>query len=202
MKFSNIIGVGFYSVLLTVVMSCSSSDTPPAIKEEPVKTANPFPFYKCIEIKPGYYFEALSWGKGVDSIGGYLILMSDSIKQNYRSISVERKGQLTDAWNMDMDNDGNPEIYIQYVVRKNVHDLNVYEFTGNSFDKISFPGLNSELKKNFSGGDKFFVKNGDLFRAVPLTQTENGQTRTLMKTIAYRLSGNTFSAKEVKPEDK
>ncbi len=164
------------------------------------KSTNPFPFYKNIEIKLGYHFEVVSWGKGVDTLGGYLILMSDSLKNKYRSIAVEREGVITEAWNMDMDNDGNPEIYIQYVAHKNVTNLQVYEFVGNGFDKINFPGLKESLKKAYKGGDKFFVKNGDLFRSVPLAQPDSVKTTTLVKTLKYSLKGNSFSSQEVKPE--
>lgn len=187
-----------------LLASCSNEQKPTSTTKTTTastKQPNPFPFYKNIEIKPGYHFEVVSWGKGVDTVGGYLLLMSDSIKNNYKSIAGERKGIITDAWNMDLDNDGNPELYIQYVVRKNVNDLNVYEFAGNSFDKISFPGLNSNLKKGYEGNDKFFVKNGDLFRSVPVVTTDSGKTSTVIKTIKYRLSGNSFSSSEVKPEE-
>lgn len=181
--------------------ACSNDDKSTAVVKTETgkaKSGNPFSFYKSIEIKPGYHFEVVSWGKGVDTIGGYLILMSDSIKNNYKSLSDERKGIITDAWNMDLDNDGNPELYIQYVVRKDVNDLNVYEFSGNSFNKISFPGLSSNLKKGYQGNDKFFVKNGDLFRSVPVVTIDSGKTTTLIKTLQYRLSGNSFSTSEVK----
>lgn len=183
--------------------ACSNDEKSTTVTKteiEATKTKNPFPFYKSIEIKPGYHFEVLSWGKGVDTLGGYLILMSDSVKNNYKSLSEERKGIITDAWNMDLDNDGNPELYVQYVVRKDVNDLNVYEFSGNSFNKISFPGLNSNLKKGYEGNDKFFVKNGDLFRSVPVITSDSGKTTTLVKTLQYRLSGNSFSTSEVKPQ--
>lgn len=189
-----LIGLG---ILLVVACGSEETTTVSKVVEVKSKSVNPFPFYKSIEIKPGYHFEILSWGKGVDSLGGYLLLMSDSVKNNYKSIALERKGVITDAWNMDLDNDGNPELYIQYVVRKNVNDLNVFEFNNNSFDKISFPGLNSTLKKGYEGNDTFFVKNGDLFRSVPVVLTDSGKTSTLVKTISYRLSGNSFSTKEV-----
>jgi hypothetical protein len=187
--------IGAICLFLT---ACGDNNKPTQVEQKSVevKQPNPFPFYKSIEIKPGYYFEVVSWGKGVDTVGGFLILMSDSLKNNYRSISVERAGVITDAWNMDLDNDGNPEIYVQSVVRKNVTDLNVYEF-GNDFNKISFPGINS--MKGYKGDDKFFVKNGDLFRSVPVVQTDSGKTTTLVKTLKYRLSGNSFSSSEVKP---
>jgi hypothetical protein len=200
----NYIKIGVFILAGIFFGACTSDDKPASTGKTTAVTAksvNPFPFYKNIEIKPGYHFEVLSWGKGVDTLGGYLVLMSDSIKNNYKSISVERKGIITDAWNMDLDNDGNPELYIQYIVRKNVTDLNVYEFANNSFDKISFPGLNSNLKKGYEGNDKFFVKNGDLFRSVPVVSTDSSKTTTLIKTLKYRLSGNSFSTSEVKPEE-
>jgi len=183
---------------LLFLVACTSEEKPSPVATNPtvaVKQVNPFPFYKNMEIKPGFNFEVVSWGKGVDSVGGYLILMSDSVKNNYKSISVERKGIITDAWNMDLDNDGNPEIYVQYVVRKDVSDMNVYEFAGNSFDKISFPGLNTT--KGYEGKDQFFVKNGELFRSVPIVSVDSGKTTTLVKTLQYRLRGNSFTPSEV-----
>lgn len=185
-------------VVSMVVVACGDTEKPVVAEQKVTETKapNPFPFYKSIEIKPGYYFEVVSWGKGVDSVGGFLVLMSDSTKKNYKSIAVEREGIITDAWNMDLDNDGNPEIYIQTLVRKNVADVNVYEFN-NDFNKISFPGIST--MKGYKGDDKFFVKNGDLFRSVPIVQVDSGKTTTLVKTLKYRLSGNSFSSSEVKP---
>lgn len=196
------IKLGFFALASLFITACTNNDKPSSVAKTAVapKSVNPFSFYKSIEIKPGYHFEVVSWGKGVDTLGGYLLLMSDSIKNNYKSISIERKGIITDAWNMDLDNDGNPELYIQYVARKNVNDLNVYEFAGNSFDKISFPGLNSDLKKGYQGNDKFFIKNGDLLRSVPVVTTDSGKTTTVIKTIRYLLRGNSFSTSVVNPE--
>lgn len=202
MKSIKAIKFGFFALSsILLIMSCSNDDKPSTSTkvDTKVKAVNPFPFYKNIEIKPGFNFEVVSWGKGVDTLGGYLLLMSDSLKNNYKSIAVERKGIISDAWNMDLDNDGNPELYIQYIVRKNVNDLNVYEYGNGSFDKISFPGLKDNLKKGYEGNDKFFVKNGDLFRSVPIVNVDSGKTTTLIKTIKYRLSGNSFSTSEVKP---
>lgn len=188
---------------ISLFFSCTNDDKPIETTKTEIApvSKNPFPFYKSIEIKPGLNFEVVSWGKGVDTVGGYLILMSDSLKNNYRSISVERVGIISDAWNMDLDNDGDPEIYIQYLVRKNVNDINVYEYANNSFNKISFPGLSSENKKGYKGDDKFYVKNGDLFRTVPIVTIDSGKTTTLVKTLQYSLRGNSFSANEVKGKE-
>jgi hypothetical protein len=202
MKLIDTVKISFLILTAAVfVVACASDEKqsePIAATTVATKTVNPFPFYKAIEIKPGFNFEVVSWGKGVDTLGGYLLLMSDSIRNNYKSIAIERKGVITDAWNMDLDNDGNPELYVQFVVRKNVNDLNVYEFANNSFDKISFPGLNNE--KGYQGNDQFFVKNGSLFRSVPVVKVDSGQTTTLVKTLQYNLRGNSFSTSDVKAQ--
>lgn len=190
-----------YFFLFTLFLfSCSNDQLKQDVQStEVLKPAvvNPFPFYKSIEIKPGLHFEVLSWGKGVDSLGGYLILMSDSVSNSYKSISAERKGLIKEAWNMDLDNDGNPEIYIQYVVRKNVNDLQVYEFANHNFEKISFPGLSSELKDNYAGNDSFFVKEGSLFRSIPLLKTDGAKRNVDSKTLKYHLNDNQFRAEQI-----
>lgn len=160
-----------------------------------------FPFYKDIVIKPGLHFEVVSWGKGVDSVGGYLILMSDSVKNKFNSFAFERKGTVTDVWNMDMDNDGNPEIYIELLSKQNVLDLNVLEYSGGEFRKISFPPLSSNAKKTYGGNDKFFIKNGSLFRSYPIVNsTDTAVKNGTQKILMYQLSGNSFSVADVKQE--
>jgi len=174
--------------------SSKEAGTLPEVKKE----ANPFPFYKNVSVRPGLNFEVLSWGKGVDSLGGYLILMSDSAKNDFKSFSNERKGIITDAWNMDLDNDGNPEIYIELLSEKNVLDLNVFEYSRNSFQKITFPGLSSRMKKIYEGKDKFYIDNGDLFRSFPIVNPEDStQKAGTLKVLQYKLSGNSFSVDEV-----
>ncbi|UKT65182.1 hypothetical protein [Pedobacter mucosus] len=184
--------------LLLIGILCCFACTEEKIKEVRMETENieknPFPFYKNIEVKPGFYFEVLSWGKGVDSIGGYQILMSDSANNNFKSTAVERKGIITDAWNMDLDNDGNPELYIQLLSKKNVSDLNVFEYSGGRFNKINFPSLSVNQKKSYSGNDKFFQKNGDLFRSFPVKDS----LKIVNKTYQYKLSGNSFYTNDVK----
>ncbi|MGY4384419.1 hypothetical protein ACVWYN_001445 [Pedobacter sp. UYP24] len=158
-----------------------------------------FSFYKDIQIRPGLNFEVVSWGKGVDSVGGYLVLLSDSLKNNFKSLSNEREGIITDAWNMDLDNDGNPEIYIQLLSKKNVSDLNVYEYSGGSFNKITFPGLSSNMKKIYGGNDKYVIKEGDLYRTFPIVNPRDTTEKAGdIKKIKYNLSGNSFSTSAVK----
>lgn len=170
-----------------------------ASKAPAEKQSNPFPFYRNISIRPGLHFEVVSWGKGVDSLGGYLILMSDSTRNDYKSLSNERKGIITDAWNMDLDNDGNPELYIELLSKRNVRDLNVYEYSRGGFQKINFPSLSSSLKKHYAGNDKFMIKNGSLFRTFPMVNpADSTQKPGAIKTLQYKLNGNSFSSSEVK----
>ena len=188
---------------LLFLFACNNKETVPAKnagEDKPAlnKNADHFPYYKDIAIKPGLNFEVVSWGKGVDSVGGYLVLMSDSTRNNYKSLSVEREGIITDAWNMDLDNDGNPELYIELLSKKTTKDLNVYEYSNGSFNKISFPALSSRAKKTYGGNDKFTIKNGELFRSYPIvnstdTAVQNGSEKMLL----YRLRGNSFSIDEI-----
>lgn len=189
---------------LLVLASCGNSAKENAtvsktVATETKKTAGQFPFYKDIAIRPGVNFEVVSWGKGVDSVGGYLILMSDTLKNTYKSLSNERKGIIVDAWNMDLDNDGNPELYIELKSKKNVSDLHVYEYSGGEFRKISFPPLSSNMKKYYQGNDKFIIKNGDLFRSFPMVNPKDTTIKAgAVKMLQYRLTGNSFSTNEIK----
>lgn len=186
---------------LLFCFACTDKEKPNEIKSEVVTVQKkPFPFYKNIEIKPGFYFEVLSWGKSIDSIGAYQILMSDSLKKNFKSIMVNRSGIINDAWNLDLDNDGNPEIYIEIGGNKNTVDLNVFEYSAGNFNKINFPSLNASLKKQYLGGDKYFVKNGDLFRSFQIVDATDA-TKKVTKTLEYKLNGNSFSASEIKSQN-
>ena len=187
---------------LLSLFSCTNEQAEvkqPASESNAAKSApNPFPFYKELAVTPGFGFEVVSWGKGVDSLGGYLILMSDSLKNNFKSFAVEREGIITDAWNMDMDNDGNPEIYVELKTAQTKGDLNVFEYSRGNFQKISFPGLPSKLKKLYGGNDKYFIKEGELFRSFPIVNPQDTTEKAGdIKVVRYSLRGNQFSTSEV-----
>jgi hypothetical protein len=194
------------SVGLLFLFSCTNENSKPALqaetKKDSQKPAAPFRFYKDLAIRPGLNFEVVSWGKGVDSLGGYLLLMSDSLKNDFRSTSVEREGILQDAWNMDMDNDGNPELYIELLKNQNQKDLNVFEYSRGSFQRIRFPSVPDRLKKIYGGNDKFSIKDGELYRSFPIVNPRDSTEKAGdLKVVRYTLSGNDFSVKEVKEEE-
>lgn len=188
------------SFVLSVV-SCSS-DQPKEAQKPSVKVVlpKPFSFHKAIAIKPGLTFDVVSWGRGAEQTGAYLILRSDSADMKYRSTSGELEGKVTDAWNMDMDSDGNPEIFIEARTGDKENPLNiyVYEFDDNgSAREIRFPDLTASTKKTYRGKDSIYVREGALFREFPLYEEADtaGIKPTGKKVLEYSLRGSTFSVK-------
>ncbi|MBY0244279.1 MAG: hypothetical protein K2Q03_02370 [Sphingobacteriaceae bacterium] len=183
------------SLFAIFFLACSDTkSTQSEAKNEQKNNAKPqFEFYKNIEIRPGLNYEIISWGKGIDSLGGYTIYMSDSLKRVFKSATFERKGKITDVWNMDLDTDGNPEFYIQLLSKKNNLDLNVVEFIEGGFRKISFPSLSEKTKKIYQGNDSFFVKEDKLIRTIPIVKEENKVKIKSIDTVQYQLRGKQFS---------
>lgn len=162
----------------------------------------PFRFHKAVEVKPGLIFDVFSWGRGgVDSVGAYLILRSDSTHLKYRSVGGELDGRIVDVWNMDMDADGNPEIFIQAKTPESYLKMYVYEFSDNgSSQELRFPDLSTSSRKTYRGQDSVYVKDGRLFREFPLfEQTDSIAKPTGQKKILeYKLRNNTLGVEEVK----
>ncbi|HEY0666918.1 MAG TPA: hypothetical protein VGD22_02010 [Sphingobacteriaceae bacterium] len=185
-------------------ISNSDIKKPNVVSEKKIQP--PFRFHKEIEVKPGLTFDVVSWGRGSETSGAYMILRSDSTHLKYRSITGELDGKLLDAWNMDMDSDGNPEIFIQAEgVGEGSHlTMYVYEFndSGNS-QKISFPSLSGSLKKGYKGQDSLFIKEGKLMREFPVFENEGTDSlkTTERRKLEYNFRSNSFSVKQIKEED-
>jgi len=193
--------------LISFLISCGEEEEKQnvAVKQEVKKIQEPFRFHKAIEVKPGLTLDIVSWGRGSDSIGGYLILRSDSTRLSYRSVSGELKGKVADAWNMDLDTDGNPELYIQSVGQGNDSYLNmyIYEFgEGGSNQQIRFPDLSSSLKEGYQGEDSMYVKDGRLFREFPFHSKQDSlpKVKPAIKKLEYTLKNNSLQFKEIKEE--
>ena len=193
------------------ITGCSTSeDNASEAKQTPVasepKVQLPFRFHKEIEVKPGLTFDVVSWGRGSETSGGYIILRSDSTHLKYRTTTGELDGKLRDAWNMDMDSDGNPEIFLQAEgVGEGSHlNMYVYEFndagTGN---KISFPSLSGSLKKGYKGQDSLYVRDGKLLREFPVfDDTHTTAKSSARKVLEYSFRNNRFLVEEVEQESK
>lgn len=160
------------------------------------QSKNPFHFYKKVEIRPGLDFEAISWGNSNDSVGGVSILMSDSLHSKFKALSLEREGKIKGFWNLDLDTDGNPELYLELLSNKNQSDLLVYEFEENEFRKITFPSLPTKFKNNYLGNDKFNIKSSELFRTFTI-KTDSLNTPNKEILIQYKIQNNNFISKQI-----
>ena len=199
------------SITACLFSSCTSADKPVEVREEKISQASifaPFKFHKAVEVKPGLTLDVVSWGRGSESVGGYLILRSDSTNLKYRSISGELDGKIVDVWNMDMDSDGNPELYIQAQGEGEGSHLNmyVYEFSdGGSSQQINFPNLGNASKRGYQGNDSLYIKDDKLIREFPIVITdEKTGSKTAeanKKVLEYGLRNNSFTVEEVKPEN-
>lgn len=185
--------------LINLFARCSSDDAPAKVNTAPlitkVEVAGPFHFQKDIEVKPGLIFDILNWGRGADSISGYLILRSDSIRKKFNSTSGELEGKIVDVWNMDMDSDGNPEIFIQTKNNRDYLNLYVHEFDeSGGQQKLRFPDLSEATKKTYRGKDSLYVKDDKLIREFPVYKDDTaGKATESRKTLIYSLSKNDFS---------
>lgn len=190
----------FSVLLLSILTSCSNNESSKKVTSTPNKKKEimePFRFHKAIEVKPGLTLDVLSWGRGTESNGAYMILRSDSTHMKYKSTSGELDGKIVDAWNMDMDSDGNPELFIQAQGEGEGSHLNmyVYEYSdGGSAQELNFPSLKGSQKEGYKGQDSIYIKEGNLFRTFPVfdegdsTNTPTAQKRTLI----YKLRSNSF----------
>lgn len=189
--------------------SCTSENKSTGVKEQKpdsVKLTAPFRFHRAVEVKPGLTLDVVSWGRGSESVGGYLILRSDSTHLNYRSISGELDGKMVDVWNMDMDSDGNPELFIQAQGEGEGSHLTmyVYEFSDNgSSRKITFPNLGSSSKRGYKGGDSLYVKDDKLYREFPIVDSEEpsgNKPVATKKVLEYGIRNNSFTVNEVESD--
>lgn len=195
------------SVTLSILCSCNS-DEPQKAESSITKVVLPQPFryHKSIEVTPGLTYDVLSWGRGAEHVGQYIILRSDSSDVKYSTLSEELEGDITDVWNMDLDSDGNPEIFIQAKGQQDGSYLKMYvhEFSdGGSSQELKFPELTSATKKKYRGKDSVYIKEGNLFREFPLYDDKDtaGVKPLEKKVLEYTLRGNKFDIHEIKEKE-
>jgi hypothetical protein len=181
--------------------------TAPAAVTAPEKPAlmEPFRYHKLIESSPGVYFDVLTWGRGKDSIGGYLILHSDSTGKKYTTITGELEGAIIDVFNTDMNMDGYPEILILSKAKDTTAHINMYayEYRGGKGNKIDFPKLGGKSKTMYHGGDNFYIEQGNLIRTFPAYDGEEKNARPTGKkrVLQYGIRDNAFTIKDITPVD-
>lgn len=201
MNFKRILG---FALSVVFFISCAPEDKSPVVVKKPEvkKIMQPFRFHKAIEVKPGLTLDIVSWGRGSNSVGGFLVLRSDSTHLNYKSMAGELDGKIVDAWDMDLDSDGNPELYIQSKGDGEGSYLSMYIYEYNesgSNQQIRFPELGSSLKKGYRGSDSIYVKDGKLMREFPLFSTGDSAVKATgeIRKLEYSLRSNSLNVKEI-----
>lgn len=197
--------INFLAIIaISTFISCNSEQE--EVKSDAPLTKvilpEPFRFHKSVEVKPGLTFDILSWGRGSGEAGEYLILRSDSSGMEYDTISEELEGKIVDVWNMDLDSDGNPEIFIQTrgLDKKQYFNLQVHEFSqSGSSQQIKFPELTPATMKKYQGKDSVYTKEGRLYREFPLYDEKDtvGVKPIDKKIVEYLIKGNRFDIKEI-----
>jgi len=197
----------YYFLMLiagTLMVSCSEDKKPAsatiATPKKPVFMA-PFRFHKLVEVSPGQDYDVLSWGRGSTKTGAFEILHSDSAAAKFITTTGDLNGDIVDAYNSDMDLDGNPEIIIQAKGKDTINYTNMYafEFNSSGAHKLEFPKLNRSQRAGYRGDDNFYIKDGKLVREFPIF---DGNTNTAKPTgqkrqFEYNLHGLELSIKQL-----
>ena len=174
--------------------AASSAPQKPALME-------PFRYHKLIEVSPGNDFDILSWGRGSTETGSFEILHSDSVNMNYTTTTGDLNGSIVDAFNTDMDMDGNPEIVIQAKTNDSVYNTAIYafEFSNGKANKLDFPKLTSSQKKGYRGNDNFYIQDGNLMRQFALYEGSGKEAKPTgqKRLFQYGLRNNEFTIKQI-----
>ncbi len=161
----------------------------------------PFRFHERIEVVPGIDYDVLSWGRGTDSLGAYMILCSDSVDRKYTTTNGDLDGAIKDVFNSDLDTDGNPEIFILSQTADSTHygKVDAYEYNNDNARKLEFPKLSSRQKEGYHGGDSFVIKEDKIIRTYPVYDSDNRNAKLTgeKKILEYSYHGNSFSVKQL-----
>jgi len=198
----------FYLLILaacTIIAGCNNNDdkktdTAPVVAKKP-EIMQPFRFHKLIEVSPGNDFDVLSWGRGSQAVGSFLILHSDSTGMKYNTTTGDLDGSIVDVYNSDMDLDGNPEILIQAKATDTTNYAVIYafEFTNNKANKLDFPKLTSSQRKGYRGNDNFYIKEGKFMREFPIYDGDSKDAKPTgaKRLLQYGLRNNEFTVQQI-----
>jgi CRISPR/Cas system-associated protein endoribonuclease Cas2 len=190
---------------MAVAAGCSNSPNKATIAAptavEAPKVLAPFRYHKSIEVAPGQSYDILSWGRGSQTVGAFEILRSDSAAMKYTTTTGDLEGSIKDVLNADMDNDGNPEIFIhtQATDSTNAAKVFAFEYNNDKARELDFPRLTRSQRKGYRGNDNFFVKDGNLMREFNVYEESDSLAKKPVqkRLIQYNLSGGSISADQI-----
>lgn len=189
---------------LIIVSGCNHDEK--KVAQSPVTAtkpaiAAPFRFHKLIEVSPGEDYDVLSWGRGSQSTGAFLILHSDSSGKRYTTTTGDLDGTIVDVYNADMDLDGNPEILIQAKATDTANYATIYafEFNNSKANKLDFPKLTRSQRQGYRGNDNFYIREGKFMREFPVYEgsSKDAKPTGAKRVLEYGLRGNSFTVKQL-----
>ncbi len=200
----NALKYGYIVAGCCIMAACHNNENKqtavPAAPAKPVLQA-PFRYHKFIEVAPGLDFDVFSWGRGPAGSAAYMILRSDSTGKKYTTTTGDVDGKLVDAFNTDLDTDGNPEIFVQSQTADSTgyDKIEVYEYNDDNARKLDFPKLTSKQKRGYHGGDNFEVKDNKLIRTYTIYDGDNANAKPTgeKRTLQYSFHSNSFSAQQI-----
>jgi len=194
----------FLSIGLLTIAGCTQAPQQAAQAPAPVKKPDfvaPFRFHKLIEVSPGQDYDIVSWGRGSNVSGSFLVLHSDSVAKKYTTTTGDLDGTVVDVYNSDMDLDGNPEILIQARGTDSTSYATIYafEFSGGKGNKLDFPKLNKNQRKGYRGEDNFYIREGKLMREFPIFDGNGKDAKPTgaKRIFEYGLRDNSFTIKQL-----
>jgi hypothetical protein len=188
---------------VTAIAGCSGNEkkTPTSPAAKKTELMAPFRFHKLIEVSPGQSYDVLSWGRGSVDAGSFMILHSDSSAIKYTTTTGDLDGAIVDAYNADMDVDGNPEILIQAKSKDTTYYTSIYafEFNNNKANKLDFPRLNNSQRKGYRGNDNFYIRDGKFMREFPIYSgsSKDAKPTGAKRQLEYGLRSNEFTVKQL-----
>ncbi|WP_184542972.1 hypothetical protein [Mucilaginibacter sp. FT3.2] len=198
--------ITFLIAAVVSITGCGSNNTKPVATASVAKAPElmrPFRFHKLIEVSPGQSYDVLSWGRGSQEAGAFMILHSDSSGIKYTTTTGDLDGKIIDVYNADMDLDGNPEILIETQSKDTISRANIYAYEFNNdnskANKLDFPKLNNSQRKGYRGDDNFYIRDGKLIREFPIYKGtgKDAKPTGAKRQLQYGLSGNEFTVKQL-----
>jgi len=198
---------GYVLVLMAaaIIAGCGSNEpkiSGTSAKPKAPELMKPFRYHKMIEVSPGQTYDVLSWGRGSQEAGAFMILHSDSSAIKYTTTTGDLEGQIIDVYNSDMDVDGNPEILVAVKSKDTINRTGIYAYEFNNeskANKLDFPKLNSSQRKGYRGDDNFYIRDGKLIREFPIYKGrgKDATSTGAKRQLEYGLSRNEFTVKQL-----
>jgi hypothetical protein len=185
-----------------IFSACQSDPLPPALDEAVSETDTTLNLNRAFQYKKIHQWGdslqvmVLSWG--TDSLGGYLILLADSARQNYMAASHFRNGPVMRSWIDDLDRDSLPEVA---VVVNTMNNRQTGYFTLHEFEKdftlepIEMEPLSEQLGAEYDGRDSIYSNQSQIVREFALARPDSTKANDSLKNrrrILYNLENNSL----------